>query len=207
MEFFEERQDSEPAPRARAQPAAGPSGHTGLGVGLGPPAPASPTSPETQLLAGLRLSRGQAGSSSLPAGMPPCIRPPGTGLLGVRALSAQPLFPQTSTQGSPAPPTLTFALKAMWGKGPGWGPEAAHPLPPAHRQRVSPPSSSQYRCRERQAPLPCGFLGQRDPKHSPGSPASKTSPNFSLPSEIPRTHSGRPENFSEETAMTPRHLL
>lgn len=137
--FFEERQDSEPAPCARAQPVAGLSGHTCLWFRLGPPTPASHASPETQLLACLRLSKGQTGSSSFSARMSSWREP----TLGGAPRGWDPVcsasFPQISTQGSPCPPT-NLCPEGDVGKGQArrW----AHPLPPAHCQRASPPPSS-----------------------------------------------------------------
>lgn len=136
--FFEERQDSEPAPRARAQPVAGLSGHTCLWFRLGPPTPASHASPETQLLACLRLSKGQTGSSSLSAKMSSWREPTLGGAPGGWDPVCSASIPQISTQGSPCPPP-TFALKEMWGKDrPGGG----LTLSPQPTVRGPPPPSS-----------------------------------------------------------------
>lgn len=122
MEFFEEHQDSEPAPHAWSPPAAGPPRHAYLS-GLGPALPPLPftlvQSPETQFLACPRFSKGQASFSLLghvPG--PECLNgvsPPWVRLLGGGGLFVQPLFTQTSTLGSSGLP-LRLALNEMWKK-------------------------------------------------------------------------------------------
>jgi len=39
--------------------------------------------------------------------------------------------PRPRLKTPPGPPTPTFALNEMWGKGPGWGPEVGSPSPPS----------------------------------------------------------------------------
>ncbi|XP_059015044.1 LOW QUALITY PROTEIN: uncharacterized protein LOC131823072, partial [Mustela lutreola] len=141
MSFCQIRRDSlwsflrsvrtQSAPRGRAQPVAGPSGHTRLWLELGPPTPResrrsrdpAPRMPET--LQGPRRPLAPS-QDALAASAPPAPR---MELLGAGALCAQPLFPQTATQGSPDPPPPTFAVKETRGKGLGWGPEVGSPLP------------------------------------------------------------------------------
>lgn len=110
MEFLEEHQDSEPAPRARVQPAAGPPATPVSGLGPALPLLRVNASPETRLLACLRLSEGQAGSSSLSARMLSLgLAHPGWGSWGLGSYLLS-LY-------SPSAPTLTFALNETWGKG------------------------------------------------------------------------------------------
>lgn len=168
-------------PRGRAQPVAGPSGHTQLWLGLGPPTPASHASPETQLLPCLRLSKGHAGPSRS-ARMPSRRQTPWDGAPRGGGPVCSASIPPDCDSRLPRPPPPTFGGKD-WGGAQRW----AHPLPPARHQRAPPPPHSELRCGEYQAPLPCGFVCEADPKHSWGSPASKTPPDFSLPGEIPRT--------------------
>lgn len=66
---------------------------------------------------------------------------------------AQPLFPQTSTQGSWRPPPPTFALNRMWEKGRG-GPEVGS-LSPSSPLSISLPGPV-FQRGEHHAPLPCG---------------------------------------------------
>lgn len=174
MESFEEHQDSEPAPRAWARPVAG------------PPTPAIHTSPglETRLLARLKLSKGQASSSSRPE-HPRGVSPPCVGLLGAGCLSAPPVFPQTSTQGSLSPSALGEEVRA--GAGLTFSPQFVSSRM-GHAQLPSPVVPDSWPC--------SNSVCQADAEHSLGNPASKASPNASHPGKIPGLWEG--QNFQRK---------
>ncbi|CAI9169955.1 unnamed protein product [Rangifer tarandus platyrhynchus] len=85
-------------------------------AGLPTPASCASPGPETQRLARLKLSKGQASSSSPPRPERPCGETPGPG-----GLFVQPLLSQTSTPGSSGPHRLQQRRP---------GPELGSPPPP-----------------------------------------------------------------------------
>ncbi|XP_059243615.1 LOW QUALITY PROTEIN: uncharacterized protein LOC132009592, partial [Mustela nigripes] len=188
MSFCQIRRDSlwsflrsvrtQSAPRGRAQPVAGPSGHTRLWLGLGPPTPResrrsrdpAPRMPET--LQGPRRPLAPS-QDALAASAPP----PQDGAPWGRGPVYSASIPPDCDSRLPRPPAPDFCREGDQGQGTGVGPRGGLP----------PPPSSELRCGECQPPLPCGFVCEADPKHSWGSPASKTPPDFSLPGEVPRT--------------------